>query len=1128
MVLVLLGLTVQAGAAQVSTTQGSGVDAAESAGALSVETTWADPINESSVVAAGNLTGVPTNETATVLIEYRRQGTATWRASSRQTVETTGPFRTVLTGLESGATYEYRARAVSGSAGDNGTRSTFAVPDNPPTVKAQPPASVTEDSARLTASVGWLGGADSAEVVVAAIPSDGLDPTRTRNRTVTDDGSVTLTVDGLEPNATYDYVAHVSASDGDNATAGPVRFTTDTEFAVETSGAAAVNATALKVSGAAIDLGGADSADIGFEYRQRGASEWTATGWTTVTAPNGTSATLTGLAPNTTYEVRAVGTAVDNDLDDGRTLTVATDPAPAPDPAPTVTTTGPAAVSERFAGLTASVTGLGGAESADVLLELRPAGASDWRLVANRTVTEPRDVRVDYHELRANTTYEYRAVLVAADGDVATGDAVRFRTDTAFAVVTDGAAADNATAVTVRGTITDFGGAEGADAFVQYRRAGATEWTRANETRAALASEGSVAGTVTGLAPNATYEFRIRAVGTDEGQDFGAVVTATTAAPSDPAPAVRATGATDVTVHSANLTAAVDALGGAERGQVAFQLLWPDSSEWYTFETRNVTGPTDVNATFLDFGANTTYEYRVVLTADDGDEATSSPVALTTAEPIAVRTDGANAVNATAVAVNGTVTDFGDAEAPRGYVEYREVGTYGWTTVTETAVTADGNFHGTVTGLAPETTYEFRVRATAGEYDRDTGSVVTATTAADPEPVLTTTGAAAVTDESADLTATVTDLGGAESATVTVELRPAGGDRWTAVASRNVTASADLRVTADGLSANTTYEYRAVLTASDGDTAGGGVGTLATDAAFAVATESARAVDDTAVTVTGAVTDLGGADAATAVVEYRRAGATEWTTATRERLPAPGTVTATVDGLAPGTDYEVRVTASATDGDRDAGDALAVRADAALAVATVDATDVNGSAATLNGDLADLGGADTASVAIEYRARGDERWRTATVGNRSAPGEFDRTVAGLTSETTYEFRAVASASDGDEVTGETRTLTTEAVASGPAIEEFDLRPFRSPNPHLAFLASWSVADDDGDLESVTVEVIDDDGEVVDSATTDAAGVSHGGANYFRLKHVRDETFTVRLVVTDEGGERTTDTRTVTE
>jgi len=203
-------LTGRAGAAQVAVTQGSGAVGADGAGALSVETTWADPINESSVVAAGNLTALPANGTATVRIEYRRRGTTAWRASSPSVVETAGPFRTVVTDLESGATYEYRG-AVASSAGANGTVSTFAVPDTAPTVTVSPPASVTESSARLTASVGWLGGADSGEVVVAAIPSDRLDPTRTRTRTVTDDGSVTLTVDGLEPNTTYDYVAHVRA-----------------------------------------------------------------------------------------------------------------------------------------------------------------------------------------------------------------------------------------------------------------------------------------------------------------------------------------------------------------------------------------------------------------------------------------------------------------------------------------------------------------------------------------------------------------------------------------------------------------------------------------------------------------------------------------------------------------------------------------------------------------------------------------------------------------------------------------------------------------------------------------------------------------------------------------------------
>ncbi len=909
----------------MSVAQGDGaVDGAVvHADAVSVETTWADPINESSVVAAGNVTALAANESATVWLEYRRDGASTWQSTSRQTVDSVGDFREVFTGLVSGASYEYRARAEAGNDTVSGSTGTFEVPDNPPTVKAGAVRDVGERSANLTASVGWLGGADSAEVYFVVSPVDSETAFPTERQTVTGDGPVSHVTGQLEPNTTYESTVHVEASDGDDATGEPVRFTTAAAFAVETHGVAAVNATALKASGAVTDFGGAESADVGFEYRRAGANEWTAAGWTTVTGTEAVSATLTGLSPNTTYEVRAVGAAIDNDRDIGETLTVTTD--------------------------------------------------------------------------------------AAADPD------------------------------------------------------------------------------------------------TD--------------------PAVTATGATDVTQHTANVTASVADLGGADSAEVAFQLRGGFADDWFTFETRTVSGPADLTATFRDFQANTTYEYRAVLTASDGDNATGEPVRFTTDEAFAVRTDGASAVNASAVTVDGSVTNFADAKTADAVVQYREAGSLSWTSGARTSVSPAGTFEGTVTGLDAETDYEFRIRAVAGDGDEDYGGVVEATTEADPEPVVTT-DASDVTEHTARLTASVTDLGGADSADVTVQARPVGAERWWTVETRTVTAPAAVNGTFRDFQANTTYEYRTTLTASDGDDATSGVGTLTTDTAFAVKTDSARAGDDTTVDVTGSVADLGGAGGATATVEYRVAGADEWTTAERAKLGAAGEVDVTITGLDPGTEYEVRVGATATDGDSDTGRVLSVRTDAPLAVATTGATDVTASSATLTGNLTGFGGAESASVAFEYRAEGADEWRTAAAENRSAAGEFSRTLTGLDAGTTYEVRAVADATDGDSVEGQTQSVTTERDGSAPTIDSFELWEFYSQNKHLPFLAYWEVSDDDSDLDSATVEVLNSDGEVVDSRTTTLGGGDDGGASYFRLKHADGEEYTVRLTVTDESGKTTTDTRTI--
>ena len=424
-VLVVLGLTVQAGAAQMSVAQGDAA-VADSTTVVSVETTWADGINETSVVAAGNVTSLADNESATVWLEYRTNGSTTWQSTAQQTVDSVGPFREVLTGLESGATYEYRARAAgNSSSGVNGSVETFTVPDNPPVVETGPAERVTESSARLTATVEWLGNADSAEVVFVVSPVGSDTTVSTSGQTITDSGSVGETVRKLRPNTTYEAVAHVHASDGDNATAGPVQFTTDTQFVVTTDGVGTVNETAVRLSGSVVDLGGADSADVGFEYRERGATEWMQTAWTTVTAPGTVNETLTGLSPETTYEVRATGAAVDNDRATGETLTVATDSAFA------VSTDSATVVNDTAVTVDGGVTDLGGADAATVTVEYRRAGTSEW-LTARRTeVASTGDVSATVTGLEAGTDYEVRVTGSASDGDRATGAVRTVTTDRA-------------------------------------------------------------------------------------------------------------------------------------------------------------------------------------------------------------------------------------------------------------------------------------------------------------------------------------------------------------------------------------------------------------------------------------------------------------------------------------------------------------------------------------------------------------------------------------------------------------------------------------------------------------------------------------------------------------------------
>ncbi len=86
-------------------------------------------------------------------------------------------------------------------------------------------------------------------------------------------------------------------------------------------------------------------------------------------------------------------------------------------------------------------------------------------------------------------------------------------------------------------------------------------------------------------------------------------------------------------------------------------------------------------------------------------------------------------------------------------------------------------------------------------------------------------------------------------------------------------------------------------------------------------------------------------------------------------------------------------------------------------VETKPATDTTRNSAVLHGELTELEGYDEADVYFEYRIEGDEEWETTTPPQTyNEIGDFSEEITGLAETTTYEYRAIAEAEDGGEVT----------------------------------------------------------------------------------------------------------------
>jgi subtilisin len=399
----------------------------------------------------------------------------------------------------------------------------------------------------------------------------------------------------------------------------------DTPVAVSTDAASSVGETTATLSGSLDDLGGAESADVAFEYREAGTSGTTTTTATTETATGTVSTDVSGLAAGTDYEFRITATASDGDADTGTFSSFTTVTA---DTSVVVSTNSASAVSETTATLAGSIDDLGGADSADVTFEYAPAGGSLSNSVSAGTVSSAGSVSADVSGLSSGTDYEFRIAATASDGDTDTGGVAGFTTDadTPVVVSTGSASPVSETTATLAGSVDDLGGADSADVTFEYGPAGGS---LSNSVSAGTVSTtGSVDASVSGLSASTDYEFRTTASASDGDTDTGSVASFTT--DTDPSVAVTTDTESSVGETTATLNATVETLGGASSADVTFEYGPAGEGLSNTVSAGTVSSTGSVSASVSGLAAGTGYEFRAVADASDGDTDTGGVEAFTT------------------------------------------------------------------------------------------------------------------------------------------------------------------------------------------------------------------------------------------------------------------------------------------------------------------------------------------------------------------------------------------------------------------------------------------------------------------------------------------------------------------
>ncbi|GAJ25033.1 unnamed protein product, partial [marine sediment metagenome] len=181
-----------------------------------------------------------------------------------------------------------------------------------------------------------------------------------------------------------------------------------------------------------------------------------------------------------------------------------------------------------------------------------------------------------------------------------------------------------------------------------------------------------------------------------------------------------------------------------------------------------------------------------------------------TAVPVAptVVTYPATDITVSGAALNGTLSSLGDYSPVLVFFEYREI-EGSWVETGRITMAAPGDYVATVSGLAPDTAFEFRAAAVYDSY-RTYGATKTFTTTTVPitPPTVVTYPATDITISGATLNGTLSSLGGYPSVSAFFEYREIEGS-WVETGRITMTAPGDYVATVSGLAPDTAFEFRA-------------------------------------------------------------------------------------------------------------------------------------------------------------------------------------------------------------------------------------------------------------------------------------------------------------------------------
>ncbi len=769
---------------------------------------------------------------------------------------------------------------------------------------------------------------------------------------------------------------------------------------------------------------------------------------------------------------------------------------------PVVTNSSATDITTGSATLHGNLASLGVATTATVSFEYGPTtGYGSTAAGSPATLTSTGAFSAAITSLTAGQLYHFRAKAVSAGYPDTYSADMTFTVSTQAPQVTttdqDPTQVSNNSAL-ASGNLASMGSATSVDVFFEYGLD--TNYGNSTSTQT-LATAGSFSISITGLNPGINYHFRARANGGLSGNATGTDKTFTTK--TGPGVTTVAPTGTDILTTTAVLRGNLTSLGTATSAGLSFQY-GPDTNygSSITAIPASSAAPTAFTATITGLTPGATYHFRAV--ADGGASGTNygEDRQFNALLPPSVTTNAASNIALDSARLNGTLSQLGNTDSVIVTFEYGQDTAYGSTvTATQSPMTGIGVFSADISSLASATDYHFRAKADGGINGIVYGSDVTIRTGS-TSPSITTDNVTNVTNNSASVAGSLTNLGTATTVNVSFEygLTTSYGS-VTTPGTMIATGIANGSIT--GLLPGTTYHFRAK---ADGGAHGAGYGedmTFTTEIPPTATTNIATNILTDTATLNGHLDTMG--TATTVNVSFEYGLDTNYGTATTSQtMSGTDDYSIIISGLIPGATYHFRAKVDGgLSGVGYGNDRSLQTVFTPPTVLTGSAGSLTGYSAAVSGNLTGRGTASIINVSFEYGP-------TTGYGSTTTPvaldgtGAFTATISGLNRNTVYYFRAKADGGYSGIAYGTDQTFTTlnpplvvtnaaSAVSYTSATLNANLSDLGSSTPPVSVVFEYGTTTA---YSSVTVSVTMPNTGLI---SADATGLSSGTVYHFRAR-----------------------------